>query len=209
MIVRDTQKLFWKQWPIKAIISNGKNSTGSGKSYFLSRDERHQRMKNMADVVNIVKRELPNAGIRREGNVSVFVNNEAELAQLVDLFGSRICEVWKPKNETASKLLFEHTADVIRDRPWYGRFTMRARILFTPHFKTNEALNFKAAVNSLEEEKWHAAGLLKDVISSNRYQTHGAWGQPMYLYLSDSEDAALLKLQCGTVIERFERIRPP
>jgi len=152
---------------------------------------------------------LPNAGIRREGNVSVFVANENELAQLVDLFGSRISEVWKPRNETATKLLFEHTADVIRDRPWYGRFTMRARILFTPNFKTYEALNFKVAVNSLDAEKWHAAGLLKDIISSDGHLKHGAWGQPLYLYLSDSEDAALLKLQCGTVIERFERIRPP
>jgi len=50
---------------------------------FLSRDERHQRMLKMTDVVNTVKRELPNAGIRREGNVSVFVANENELAQLV------------------------------------------------------------------------------------------------------------------------------
>jgi len=207
MIVRDTQKLFWKQWPIKVIISNGKH--GSPKSYFLSRDERHQRLLKMTDVVNTVKRELPNAGIRREGNVSVFVANENELAQLVDLFGSRISEVWKPRNETATKLLFEHTADVIRDRPWYGRFTMRARILFTPNFKTYEALNFKVAVNSLDAEKWHAAGLLKDIISSDDHLKHGAWGQPLYLYLSDSEDAALLKLQCGTVIERFERIRPP
>jgi hypothetical protein len=209
MIVRDTQKLFWKQWPIKVVISSERNSSKSSKSYFLGREERAQRLRSMADIVNAVKRELPNAGIRREGNVSVFVTDETELAQLVDLFGSRICEIWKPKNETAAKLLFEHTADVIRDRPWYGRFTMRARVLFTPHFKTNEALNFKAAVNSLDAEKWHAAGLLKDVISSDGHVKHGAWGQPLYLYLSDSEDAALLKLQCGTVIERFERIRPP
>lgn len=206
MIIRDTQKLFWKQWPIKIVIGSDKNSTTS-KSYFLSRDERTERHRNMGEIIKVVKKEVPSAGVRREGNVSVFVSNEQEMTQILDLFGHRTIEVWKPKNDKAKQLLFEHTADVVRERPWYGKFSMRARILYTSQLKA-DIENFKAAVNSLDPESWHAAGLLMNILKSKNKQ-NSAWGQPLYLYLASSEDAALLKLQCGTIIERFERIRPP
>lgn len=214
-LIKDTHKLFWKQWPIKAIISisadRDESRSQKYSNYFSSIEQRRERQQRLNEIVQIVKRELPNAGFRREDNVSVFVNNEEELDQLVDMFGSRIIQVRKPKNETATKLLFEHTTDVIRDRPWYGRFGLRARILYTNHFKTYEINNFKAAVNSLDKDKWHAAGLLWNIISFRTSFPAAApppaWGQPMYLYLLDGEDAALLKLQIGTVIERFERIR--
>lgn len=206
MIIRDTQKLFWKQWPIKIVIGSEKNSTMT-KSYFLGREERLEKMRAMGEVIKVVKKEVPTAGVRRESNISVFVANEQELAQVLELYGHRTIEVWKPKSDKAKQLLFEHTADVVRERPWYGRFNMRARILYTSQLKANIE-NFKAAVNSLDQDSWHAAGLLMNILKSTM-QGSNHWGQPLYLYLASNEDAVLLKLQCGTIIDRFERIRAP
>jgi len=206
MIIRDTQKLFWKHWPIKIVIAGFKNVT-SGKSYFLSTEERQERIRAMNEIIKAVKKEVPSAGVRREGNVSVFVANEQELAQIQELYEHKIVEVWRPKNNKAKQLLFEHTADVVRERPWYGRFNLRARILYTSKLKA-DIENFKAAVNALDKNSWHAAGLLMEILKSTR-QGSNHWGQPLYLYLASSEDAALLKLQCGTIIDRFERIRAP
>jgi len=217
MIIRDTQKLFWKQWPIKIVIRANVSRSHANlnvarfelkKPYFLDLEDRQKKLREVGEIIKVVKKEVPAAGVRREGNVSVFVSTEKELEKILGLYSHRIVEVWKPKNDKAKRLLFEHTADVVRERPWYGRFKIRARILYTSHLK-NEIENFKAAVNSLEQNSWHAAGLLMNILKSVNSINSYAWGQPLYLYLSSNDDAALLKLQCGTVIERFERIRAP
>ena len=70
-------------------------------------------------------------------------------------------------------------------------------------FKAALQLNFDLCIQHLAETQ-----RMKIIKNDIQPRTYG-WGQPLHLYLASSDDAAMLRLQCGDYIERFERIRPP
>jgi hypothetical protein len=201
-----TQRLFWKKWPYKAIIEVPARSIGGWTS---RRTPNPDRTANITKIKDWCKKNLEDYGIRCETFVSVFVRTEEELNELLDQYGHRITEVWKPESVTAKDILLQHEYDVVRANPWYGKFTIRARINYNSDFRVKAVDNFRAAVRSLEPGDWHCAGLLKEVLQSDTIPSRFGWGQPLYLYLASAEDAAMLRLQCSEYIERFERIRPP
>ena len=202
-----TQKLFWKKWPYKAIIKI--SATRSGHSgYSFSRRNNVERVEEFARLKEWFKNHIPDAGIRCETNLSVFLSTEQELAEVLDNWGHKVLEVWRPESESAKELLVEHEYDVVRDRPWYGKYPIRARIPYTHDFRTKHVSSFREAVMSLGEGNWHAAGQLLDIIAKSNVSSYG-WGQPLHLYLTSAEDAAMLRLLCGDYIERFERVRKP
>ena len=203
-----TQKLFWKKWPFKAIIKISAGRSGHSGGYSFSRRNSSERQEEFAKLKKWFKKHLPDVGIRCETHFSVFLATEAELAEVLDAWGHKVLEVWKPESESAKELLIEHEYDVVRDRLWYGKYPIRARISYTDEFRTRHAPAFREAVKSLGNETWHAAGQLKELIDNAELLRFG-WGQPLYLYLVSAEDAAMLRLQCGDYIQRFERIRKP
>jgi hypothetical protein len=203
-----TQKLFWKKWPYKAIIGiSAARSTWHG-GYSFSHRNNNERTEEFARLKEWFKNHLPEAGIRCETHLSAFLSTEEEFAEVLDAWGHKVLEVWKPKSESAKDLLVEHEFDVVRDRLWYGKYSIRARIPYSHEFKTNHIPAFREAVLSLGEGNWYAAGQLLEIITASKADRHG-WGQPLHLYLASTEDAAMLRLLCGDYIERFERIRKP
>ena len=204
----DTQRLFWKKWPYKAIIeiSAKRRPASFGVGFSYSRRNNSERQEEFARLKAWFKNHLPDAGIRCETNLSVFLSTETELAEVLDAFGSKVIELWKPASESSRELLIEHEYDVVRDRLWYGKYPIRARIPYTTDFRNIHVQTFREAVLSLGDEAWHAAGHLKDIITASKADRYG-WGQPLHLYLASGEDAAMLRLQCGDYIERFERVR--
>lgn len=204
MKVNHTQKLFWKKWPYKAIIKieNGRSHTGS----YYTRKNSWERVEEFSRVKSWCLNRFPDAGIRCETNLSVFLATEDELNSLLDHYGHKVLAVWKPQSETAKDLLTDHEFDVVRDRLWYGKYPIRARIPFNNKLVEKGIDSIKTALPSLSE--WHCAGALNDMLSKDRKSRYG-WGQPLYLYLNDADDAAMLRLMCGDYIERFERIRKP
>lgn len=205
MKVHDTQRLFWKQWPYKAIVEIKPNSRAGW--YRMDPAERVLRKQEFERVTRWCKERFPAAGMRKETHLSLFLTTEAELEDLISSWGGSILEIWKPANNVAMDLLTAHSYDVVRAKPWYGKFPIRARILYNNEFKTKHLPTFKQAIYSLENDDWHAAGLLKDLIKMNVVPAVYGWGQPLHLYLANPEDAAMLRLTCGEVIDRFERIR--
>lgn len=203
-----TQKLFWKKWPFKAIIKISTPRSGHYGAYSYSRRNNSERQAEFARLKAWFKNHLPDVGIRCETHFSVFLATEAELAEVMDAWGHNVLEVWKPESDSAKDLLIEHEYDVIRDRLWYGKYPIRARISYTDEFRTKHVQTFCEAVRSLGDENWHAAGQLRELIDYAKIDRFG-WGQPLHLYLASAEDAAMLRLQCGDYIQRFERIRKP
>jgi hypothetical protein len=208
MKIHNTQRLFWKQWPYKAIIEIKPELYGHYGWRRVSDADRRLRHDEFNRLLRWCKSRFPDAGIRRETHLSIFLSNEEELNDLINNVDGRILEVWKPENDSAKDLLLEHGHDVIRDRPWYGKYPIRARIRYNDDFRRIHVPNFKQAVASLDGA-WHAAGLLKEIIEKESLPRAYGWGQPLHLYLENAEDAALLRLTCGDCIERFERIRKP
>jgi hypothetical protein len=204
-----TQKLFWKRWAYKAIIEIQPVRNSAGWSRRHTDAERIARNNDFTRVIKWVNENLPTAGQRREGNLSVFLENKEQLELLVDHWGHRVISTWEPESDSVKDMLTSHANDVVRARPWYGRFPIRARILYTDEFRQRALNDFKTAVNGLDSNDWHAKGMLSDLILVDKLPKSYAWGQPMHLYLASADDAAMLKLQCGDYIERFERIRPP
>lgn len=204
-----TQKLFWKRWAFKAIIEIHPVRTSTGWSRRQTEAERTARNNDFNRVVEWVNDHLPNSGQRREGNLSIFVETKEQLDLLVEYWEERVIAVWEPESTSTRDMLLSHTNDVVRAKPWYGKFPIRARVLYTNEFKDKGIASFKLAVNGLDPDDWHAKGLLEDVIRAPALPKAHAWGQPMHLYLASTDDAAMLKLQCGDYIERFEKIRPP
>lgn len=202
-----TQRLFWKKWPYKVILSAdaGTQSMASNPSPWARRRDT-SRLLAMRNLKNWILERFPDAGIRCETNVSVFLATEEEFQRLLDSYGHKVLEVWKPESTTAKDLLVEHEFDVVRERPWYGKYPIRARIPFNNSFRQNGVKAIQDILPSLNE--WHCAGILKDLLDNNRNNAYG-WGQPLHLYLADAEDAAMLRLCCGDYIERFERVRNP
>lgn len=203
-----TQKLFWKKWPYKAIIEIATRRAHLSGGYAYSRRNSVERLVEFARLKEWFKKNLPGAGIRCETNLSVFLATEKELAEVLDTWGHKVLEVWRPASESARELLVEHEYDVVRARLWYGKYPIRARISYSAEFRTAHLQAFREAVLSLGDESWHAAGHLKDIIVNSKVDRYG-WGQPLHLYLASAEDAAMLRLQCGDYIERFERVRTP
>lgn len=207
MKTHNTQRLFWKQWPYKAIIEVKPELRGMGWRR-ISDEDRRLRHEEFNRLLRWCKVRFPDAGIRRETNLSIFLSTEEELNDLIDSLDGNILEVWKPESNNAKDLLLTYGHDVIREKPWYGKFPIRARICYNDDFRRKYVASFKAAIASLDST-WHAAGLLKDIIEKETLPRVYGWGQPLHLYLENAEDAAILRLTCGDCIERFERIRKP
>ena len=205
MKVNHTQKLFWKKWPFKAIIriENGRTYTGS----YYTRKNSFERLEEFGRVKRWCLKKFPEAGVRCETNLSIFLSTEEELNALIDHYGHKVLAVWKPQSESAKDLLVGHEFDVVRDRLWYGKYPIRARIPFDRHFTEKGVEVIQSALPSLTE--WHCAGALFDMLVKENKKNRYGWGQPLYLYLSDADDAAMLRLMCGDYIERFERVRNP
>lgn len=209
MKTHNTQKLFWKKWPYKAIIeiTPARGSHGWGRV----NNPENLRLRNLS--INQAKswclKMFEDVGLRSESNLSVFLSTEDELDALVAYFGDKVLETWRPVSTSAKDIMLSHEYDVVRDRPWYGRFPIRARIHYNTDFRIKAVDNFKDAVKSLDPKDWYCAGLLKDIIVKPTLPRTYGWGQPLHLYLASADDAAMLRLQCGDYIERFERIRPP
>lgn len=204
-----TQKLFWKKWPYKAIIEISAARSGYGGNWSYSRRNNSERVQEFSRLKEWFKNHLPDAGIRCETHLSVFLSTEQELAEVIDSFGSKVIETWKPASESARELLIEHEFDVVRERMWYGKYHMRARIPYNNEFRIKGFHVLKSALESIEKDNWYCAGLLNKIIESTAPPNVYGWGQPLHLYLLDSDDAAMLRLYCGDYIERFERIRKP
>ncbi len=209
MKIHNTQKLFWKKWPYKAVIEitpyRGSNGWGRTKNTEVLR----QRAFNINQAKSWCQRMFEDVGLRSESHLSVFLSTEEDLDALLGYFGSKVIEVWKPVSGSARELMVSHEHDVIRSRPWYGKYTIRARIKYNNDFRVKAVDNFKMAVKSFEPDDWYCAGLLKNIIEHDSLPKTYGWGQPLHLYLASADDAAMLRLQCGDYIERFERIRPP
>lgn len=201
-----TQKLFWKKWPYKAIveISTPRSYTGSSWSYRKNNSERTHEFSRLKEWFN---NRFPEAGIRCENHLSVFLVTEEELNEVIEAWGSKVIDIWKPASDTAKELLVAHEFDVVRARPWYGKFPIRARIPYNNAFRKTGVYSLKDALTSIDG--WHCSGLLADMIKNPETANRYGWGQPVHLYLDNAEDAAMLRLYCGDYIERFERIRKP
>jgi hypothetical protein len=210
MKTHNTQKLFWKKWPYKAIVEI---TPARGSHNGWGRANNSETLKLRSRSVNQAKawcsKTFEDVGLRSESNLSVFLSTEEELNSLIAYFGDKVLETWSPVNISAKDLMLNYEYDVIRSRPWYGRFSIRARIKYNNDFRVKAVDNFKSAVNALDPDDWYCAGLLMKIIKNDIQPRTYGWGQPLHLYLASSDDAAMLRLQCGDYIERFERIRPP
>lgn len=208
MKVHNTQRLFWKQWPYKAIVEIRPNIRTINWRR-TSAEERKQRQQDFDLVERWCKARFPEAGIRKESHLSIFLASQEELDTLIDHFEHRILEVWKPVSDSAKETLLAHSYDIVRAKPWYNKFPIRARISYNNEFRTHHLAAFKQAVSSIGTEDWFAAGLLKELIEKEELPRTYGWGQPLHLYLASADDAAMLRLMCGDSIERFERVRKP
>ena len=208
MKVRNTQKLFWKQWPYKAVVEI-RPSIRMSEWRRTTHEERKQRQQDFEIIERWCKSRFPEAGIRKESHLSIFLSSQEELDTLIDHFGHRILEVWKPINDTAKEMLLAHSYDIVRAKPWYNKYPIRARISYNTEFRTQHLPAFKQAVSSISDGDWFAAGLLKELIEKDEIPRVYGWGQPLHLYLASADDAAMLRLTCGDSIDRFERVRKP
>lgn len=208
MKIHNTQRLFWKQWPYKAIVKIEPTHDTMLGWRRLSNEDRKLRNAEFKKIESWCKARFPEAGIRKETNLSIFLNTEDELNELIDSLDNLVLEVWKPESDSAKDLLLTHGHDVVRKNLWYGKYPIRARICYNDEFRTKYVQHLKDAVSALEND-WHAAGLLKNIIEKQVLPRVYGWGQPLHLYLESSEDAAMLRLTCGDCIDRFERIRKP
>lgn len=205
-----SQRLYWKQWPYKIILGKeGDERKMPWKHRFIKAtdDETyawHSQFRRW------FKKNFPEAGLRQEGRISVFLKTQEQVDILVDAWNNYILEIWSPESEQALTLMENHVYDVIRPEPWYKKYPIRARILYNQEFKMRGLEQMRDAVKQIDSENWHAGGLLKTLLS-DKIQSKVPYpcGQPFYLYLLDNEDAIMLKLQVGDWIDRFERQRKP
>lgn len=207
MKVNFTQRLFWKKWPFKAIIEV--SARRGSYDWRLTKQQSIARRAEFATLKEWTALHFPSAGTRCESNFSIFLQTEEELDELLDYYGHKIIAIWKPASKATMDTLLEHTFDVVRAKPWYGLYPIRARIPFTNDFRAGGFKNLKAALESVADDAWHCNGMLKDIVTTNATPRLYSWGQPLHLYLSSNDDAAMLRLLCGNLIERFERIRAP
>ncbi len=202
-----TQRLFWKKWPFKAIIEV--SIRRGAYDWRLTKQQSTDRRAEFALLKEQIAARFPKSGTRCETNLSVFLHTEDELAELLDFYGHKIIDIWKPKSKSAMDTLLAHTFDVVRAKSWYGQYPIRARIPFTSEFRVSGLKNLQVALESLGKDTWHCNGMLKDMLLLTVNPRLYGYGQPLHLYLSSTDDAAMLRLLCGDVIERFEQIRAP
>jgi hypothetical protein len=211
-----TQRLFWKRWPYKVLLKfaqdrSNRSSTGT-KSHGLSRwlnDKNLEDFRLKSQFRQWFKKHHPEGGIRSESGMSVFLSTQEEVDNVVDAWKKYVVEVWAPSTQASLTVMQDHVYDVVRSTLWYRKFPIRARILYTQEFRHNGLPSLRDALSGMERDHWLAKGLLMDLINEPMGRVPWAWGQPVYLYLLDNEDAIMLKLQAGDYIDRFERIRAP
>jgi hypothetical protein len=205
---RVSQRLFWKKWPYKVILGKDSDRGHAYKHRFTKKDD-DDTYAWKSQFMRWFKKHHPDSGLRNEVTISVFVKTKDEVDNIVDTWNSLILEVWAPENEQALALMENHVFDVIRNDPWYKKYPVRARILYTQDFKLHGLNAMRDAVDQMDAEAWYAGGQLKTLLSDKTAKQLYPVGQPFYLYLSDNEDAIMLKLQVGDWIDRFERQRKP
>jgi len=208
MKTHSTQKLYWKKWPYKVIIELLPHEDKSS-SWNLTKNNRTKRYAASNKIKAWCETKFMDFGLRREINISIFLHTEDEVNTLLCSYGHLAIELWAPVNDAAKELLLDHRHDVIRAKPWYGKFSIRALIPYTQKLRTGDPLLLKTAVSNIDSDDWHAAGMVGNIIKHGKMYSNYAWGQPMYIYLKEDSDAAMLRLQLGTLVERFERIRKP
>lgn len=209
-----TQRLFWQRWPYKVLLHF--SSPGAAKKSAPGLRHVSDWSKENIDALRLksqfrqwFKKHHPEGGIRAESGVSVFLNTQDEVDSVVDAWKKYVTEVWAPSTQTSLATMQDHIYDVVRGTLWYRRFPIRARILYNEEFRHSGLSAVRDALAGMEPDHWLARGLLLDLINEPQGRIPWAWGQPVYLYLLDNEDAIMLKLQAGDSIERFERIRAP
>lgn len=211
-----TQRLFWKRWPYKVLLKfatdrparvTSMNSVRKYNQWFNNDNIEDLRVKSQFR--QWFKKHHPDGGIRSESGISVFLNTQEEVDNVVDTWKKHVVEVWAPSNQASLTTMQDHVYDVVRASPWYKRFPIRARILYSEDFRHSGLGSLRDALAGIEPDHWLAKGLLMDLINEPTGRVPWAWGQPVYLYLLDNEDAIMLKLQAGDWIDRFERIRAP
>lgn len=211
-----TQRLYWKQWPYKIILGEeskevrANNFSWHARSNFIKPTSKESAAWK-SQLRRWFKKNFPNGGIRQETRISLFLHTQEEVDLVLDSWKNLVLELWEPASSEALTLMQDHVHDVVREHPWYRRYPIRARILYSQEFKTNGIGQLKEIVDQLDEENWHAGGLLNTLLKHGNKLTKLPWpcGQPFYLYLADNDDAVMLKLQAGDWIERFERQRKP
>lgn len=211
-----TQRLFWKRWPYKVLLKF--NTTRSNRLSSLGSTRRYNHWLDSGSIEDLrvksqfrqwFKKHHPDGGIRSESGISVFLSTQDEVDNVVDAWKKHVVEVWAPSNAASLTTMQDHVYDVVRSTLWYRRFPIRARILYTQEFRHAGLSALRDALSGMEPDHWMAKGLLMDLINEPTGRIPWAWGQPVYLYLLDNEDAIMLKLQAGDSIDRFERIRAP
>lgn len=205
-----TQRLFWKQWPYKIVLGN---KTEEKQTVWQKRFTKHVDDETYAwksQFRRWFKKTLPDGGLRHETRISVFLKNKDEADLVIETWPNLILELWAPENPQALTLMQDHVHDIIRENPWYKKFPIRARILYSREFKVEGLGIMRDVVSQIDEDKWYAGGLLKTLLSRHDLgKLPHPCGQPFYLYLADNDDAVMLKLQAGEWIDRFERQRKP
>jgi len=230
IVYKNTQRLFWKKWPYKVIL--GTNPGRSRKMTRLLLADSFNPVQNLTRNTDTYIWSLQffrwfttnfsDCRIRRETNISVFVNTEEQVKEVVDNWKKYVIEVWSPVNQNALTLMSDHINDVIRAKPWYNEYNTRLVIPYTKELKSRGLDQLVSSIMQLEQDKWHAGGTLKLIIecSLSTLQNNKklqkqirhlpySHGQILYLYLKDIEDAIMLKLQFSEWIERIERQRNP
>lgn len=210
---RQTQRLFWKKWPYKIVLDLAvpeKPQPIHAVRWTRLAINRRESRPEWINFRRWQKKNLPDCGLRSEGDcASLFLDTQEQVDLVTDTWTSYVKEIWSPKNTAALEAMRSHVYDVIRENPWYRRFPIRARVLYTQDFRASGLAQFKQALESLEQTNWHAAGALKTLLGQDDGRAPYAFGQPYYLYLTNNDDAVMLKLQVGDWIERFERQRKP
>jgi len=203
-----SQRLFWKKWPYKIILGKDSDRRPVWKNRFVKNSD-DETYAWKSQFMRWFKKHHPDSGLRNEVRISVFLKTKEEVDSIVDTWNNLILEVWEPENEQALALMENHVFDVIRKDPWYKKFPVRARILYTQDFRLNGLDAMRNAVDQMDADTWYAGGQLKLLLSATASRHIYPVGQPFYLYLSSNEDAIMLKLQVGDWIDRFERQRKP
>lgn len=209
---RVTQKLFWKQWPYKIVLGEADEAARQAhkKLYRYTKNIDTETYAWKSTFRRWFKKTFPAGGLRNEQTISVFLKTKDEVDLVLETWPKLILELWAPESDEALTLMQDHVYDVIRENPWYKKFPIRARILWTTEFRHQGLDLIKSAVDQMDPDLWHAGGQLKGLLSNNSTaKIPFACGQPYYLYLVDNDDAIMLKLQAGDWIDRFERQRKP
>lgn len=223
IVYKNTQRLFWKKWPYKLVLgehSKRRSVLNPMTNRYLARDNENYVWS--MQFYRWFKLNYSDCRIRRENHFSVFVSTEQQVKEIIDSWNKYVLEVWAPTNQTALALMHNHINDVVRAKPWHGEYSIRLVIPYTKELKAQGIDQIAHALVHIEREKWHVSGLFERILDSHFDSASGAvasarqqrhlpypYGQTFYLYLKDSDDALMLKLQLSEWIERIERQRNP